>query len=65
MAGMQKGSLFPPVESDICPAAQEAYELSVRVQRLDIADLYGGKLCAALDRQHPRDLFDIRHFALP
>lgn len=25
-------------------------------------DLYAGKLCAALDRQHPRDLFDIWHF---
>lgn len=24
------------------------------------ADLYGGKIVAALDRQHPRDLFDIR-----
>ncbi len=23
------------------------------------ADLYGGKICAALDRQHPRDLFDV------
>lgn len=22
-------------------------------------DLYAGKLCAALDRQHPRDLFDV------
>lgn len=22
-------------------------------------DLYGGKLCTALDRQHPRDLFDV------
>jgi len=31
------------------------------VQRLDSAELYGGKLCAALDRQHPRDLFDIMH----
>jgi hypothetical protein len=27
---------------------------------LDIADIYGGKICAALDRQHPRDLFDIK-----
>jgi hypothetical protein len=25
-----------------------------------LPDLYGGKLCAALDRQHPRDLFDIK-----
>jgi predicted nucleotidyltransferase component of viral defense system len=23
-------------------------------------DLYAGKLVAALDRQHPRDLFDVR-----
>lgn len=29
------------------------------MQRLDTADLYGGKLYAALDLQHPRDLFDI------
>lgn len=25
-----------------------------------MVDLYGGKLCAALDRQHPRDLFDVK-----
>ncbi len=24
------------------------------------AELYGGKICAALDRQHPRDLFDVK-----
>ena len=24
-------------------------------------DLYAGKLCATLDRQHPRDLFDIHY----
>jgi len=56
-----RGSLFPPVESDLCQAAQDQYELFARVQRLAIEDLYGGKLCAALDRQHPRDLFDIMH----
>ena len=56
-----RGSLVPPVSSELCSAAQEAYELFVEVQHLDSADLYGGKLCAALDRQHPRDLFDIMH----
>jgi len=25
-----------------------------------LGQLYGGKICAALDRQHPRDLFDVR-----
>lgn len=23
--------------------------------------MYGGKICAALDRQHPRDLFDVKY----
>ena len=32
----------------------------MKSQTLSFADLYGGKICAALDRQHPRDLFDIR-----
>lgn len=26
---------------------------------LSKSEVYGGKICAALDRQHPRDLFDI------
>ncbi len=32
----------------------------VEVPVVDIDDLYAGKICAALDRQHPRDFFDIR-----
>ena len=27
---------------------------------VSFADLYAGKICAALDRQHPRDLFDVK-----
>ena len=57
---ISRGSLFPPIESDLCQVAQNEYELFVRIQHLATADLYGGKLCAALDRQHPRDLFDIK-----
>jgi len=30
-------------------------------QVLSFADLYAGKIIAALDRQHPRDLFDVHH----
>jgi len=56
-----RGSLVPPVTSALCSAAQEGYELFVEIQRLDSPDLYAGKLCAALDRQHPRDLFDVMH----
>ena len=56
-----RGSLVPPVSSELCSAAQEAYELFVEIQRLDSAELYAGKLYAALDRQHPRDFFDVIH----
>lgn len=56
-----RGSLVPPISSELCRAAQEAYEAFVEIQHLDSADLYAGKLCAALDRQHPRDLFDVMH----
>lgn len=55
-----RGSVFPPVDRDLCQSAQDEYESFVRVQSLATGDLYGGKLCAALDRQHPRDLFDIK-----
>ena len=30
------------------------------IQVVSIPDLYAGKICAALDRQHPRDLFDVK-----
>ena len=31
----------------------------MEIRTLSVEDLYGGKLCAAFDRQHPRDLFDV------
>jgi hypothetical protein len=34
--------------------------MALSIKTLSAADLYGGKICAALDRQHPRDLFDIK-----
>jgi hypothetical protein len=29
---------------------------------IEEGQLYGRKICAALDRQHPRDLFDVKYF---
>jgi len=55
-----RGAALPAVERDLCPAAKERFEVAVRLRTLSDADLYGGKLCAALDRQHPRDLFDVK-----
>jgi hypothetical protein len=33
----------------------------VDMRLMSKAEVYGGKICAALDRQHPRDLFDIKY----
>lgn len=55
-----RGSVYPPEMRDLCAEAQSQFELFVSMQTLSLADVYGGKLCAALDRQHPRDLFDVR-----
>jgi predicted nucleotidyltransferase component of viral defense system len=54
-----RGAIFPSSELTLSREAEKLFELSVSVETLSLADLYGGKLCAALDRQHPRDLFDV------
>ncbi len=54
-----RGSVYPPEARDLCVEAQTFFELFVAAQTLSLADIYGGKLCAALDRQHPRDLYDV------
>jgi hypothetical protein len=53
-----RGTVYPTEERRLVRAAEKLFELSVAVRVLSDADLYGGKICAALDRQHPRDLFD-------
>ncbi len=55
-----RGSVFGCEERDLCKKAEELFEKFVTTKTLSFAELYGSKICAALDRQHPRDFFDIR-----
>jgi predicted nucleotidyltransferase component of viral defense system len=57
-----RGSLFDPRTMEISEVVQARFEKSATALLLDHSDLYGGKFCAALDRQHPRDLFDVHHY---
>ena len=57
---VMRGAVWAPAERELTKRAEEMFELSVTARTLSTADLYGGKICAALDRQHPRDLFDIK-----
>jgi predicted nucleotidyltransferase component of viral defense system len=49
-----------PVETREVTETVEAELGYAEIQVVSFADLYGGKLVAALDRQHPRDFFDVR-----
>lgn len=55
-----RSSLFPVVNLGLSNKASEDFEKSVQARCLSMADTFGGKICAALDRQHPRDLFDVK-----
>lgn len=55
-----RGTAFPSEEREFTARAQEVLEMSVKMRIVSLPDLYGGKICAALDRQHPRDLYDIK-----
>jgi predicted nucleotidyltransferase component of viral defense system len=55
-----RGTVHPPEIRELGSTAQELFELAVSVPVVSLPDLYGGKICAALDRQHPRDLFDMK-----
>ena len=54
-----RGTVHPPQQLDVVEAVEDEYGFA-SVQTVSLPDLYGGKLCAALDRQHPRDLFDVK-----
>jgi len=54
-----RGTLLPPQRLPLSPATEERYTQSVTLPLLATAELYGSKLVAAMDRQHPRDLFDV------
>jgi len=56
-----RGTVFPISKRRLCESAKQYFKRDVvNLALLSFADLYAGKLCAALDRQHPRDLFDVK-----
>jgi hypothetical protein len=49
----------------VCDKAQDEFEIYCEARIVPQTLLYGGKIAAALSRQHPRDLFDVKHMDLP
>ena len=59
-----RGTVHPVRLASLAAKAREALLTNMELPVVSIEDLYGGKLVAALDRQHPRDLFDVMELFL-
>ncbi len=54
-----RGCVFEPTVMAVSEKVEEQFSFA-ETSVVSFDDLYAGKLVAALDRQHPRDLFDVR-----
>ena len=54
-----RGTVLPVEQRSLGAEARRVFTTELVAPVLATAELYGSKLVAALDRQHPRDLFDV------
>ncbi len=55
-----RGHIFPVRLLQVNENVQDEFGKFAAINVVSHAELFGGKICAALDRQHPRDLFDVK-----
>ena len=56
---VMRGTVYPVRAGSLTAKARDLLMADLELPLVATEDLYGGKLVAALDRQHPRDLFDV------
>ncbi|MES9811650.1 MAG: nucleotidyl transferase AbiEii/AbiGii toxin family protein [Candidatus Thiodiazotropha sp.] len=56
---VMRGTVHPVSDVALSETASELLMAELELPLVSLADAYGGKLVASLDRQHPRDLFDV------
>jgi predicted nucleotidyltransferase component of viral defense system len=56
---VMRGTVQPVRMAALVPRARDVLLADLEIPVLSLEDVYGGKLVAAMDRQHPRDLFDV------
>jgi predicted nucleotidyltransferase component of viral defense system len=56
---VMRGTVHRVRRANLTPLARDTLLADIEIPVLASEDVYGGKIVAALDRQHPRDLFDI------
>ena len=55
---INRGVIGDVENRSLCKSAQEKFDQFFEMRTVPKSQLYGGKIVAALDRQHPRDIFD-------
>ena len=58
--GTKRGLLEEAEKKQLCEKAKTEFGMTCYANIVSWPQLYGGKIAAALSRQHPRDLFDCR-----
>lgn len=58
--GTKRGLLGSTEDKMLCEKAQKEFNMACKARLVSWSQLLGGKVAAALARQHPRDLFDCR-----
>ena len=56
---VMRGTVHPVRMAALTPIARNTLLAHLEIPVVSLEDVYGGKLVATMDRQHPRDLFDV------
>ena len=56
---VMRGTVHPTRMAELVPRARDVLLADLEIPVASLEDVYGGKLVAAMDRQHPRDLYDV------
>jgi predicted nucleotidyltransferase component of viral defense system len=56
---LMRGTVNPVRMASLTQSARDTLQADLEIPVVSLEDVYGSKLVAAMDRQHPRDLFDV------
>lgn len=62
--GTKRGIIGDVEDRELCEKAQKEFQMGCVARIVPFSLLYGGKIAAALGRQHPRDLFDYKYMEI-
>jgi len=62
--GIKRGIIGEVEDRQLCDKARNEFKMDCVARIVPFSLLYGGKIAAALGRQHPRDLFDYKYMEI-